>query len=154
MPTPSEKGFTLLELLLALAIVALLGGISIPIYGAFVERANVAQAVADIGMIDMRIERHISNTFSLPDSLDELAGTALTDPWGRPYQYLRIAGNATPGLRGRLRKDRNLVPINSDYDLYSFGEDGDSRPPLTALPSRDDIIRAADGSFVGSAEDF
>ena len=84
-----------------------------------------------------------------PDSLDELPGEALADPWGRPSQYLRIAGNNTPGLRGRLRKDRNLVPINSDYDLYSFGEDGDSRPPLTARPSRDDRVRAADGSFVG-----
>lgn len=148
------KGFTLLELLLALAIVALLASISIPIYGAFVERANVAQAIADIGMIDMRIERFISNNFRQPDSLDEMGGAAPQDPWGRPYQYLRIAGNATPGLQGRLRKDRNLVPINSDYDLYSFGVDGDSRPPLTARPSRDDIVRAADGSYVGSAEEF
>lgn len=150
----SVKGFTLLELLLALAIVGLLGGISIPIYAAFVERANVAQAIADIGMIDMRIERFVSNNFRPPDSLDELPGAAPADPWGRPYQYLRIAGNATPGLTGRLRKDRNLVPINSDYDLYSVGADGDSRPPLAARPSRDDIVRAADGSFVGSAEDF
>jgi general secretion pathway protein G len=58
------------------------------------------------------------------------------------------------GLQGTLRKDRNLVPINSDYDLYSLGPDGETRPPLTAGPSRDDIARAADGSFVGSVVGF
>jgi len=148
------KGFTTIDLLLALAIVALLGSISVPIYDAFVDRANTAQAVADIGRIDMQIERYISNTFQPPDSLADVPGGDRLDPWGQAYQYLRIAGNNTPGLRGRLRKDRNLVPINSDYDLYSLGPDGESRPPLNARPSLDDVVRAADGSFVGVAEDF
>ena len=148
------KGFTVLELMLALAILALLATISIPMYGQFVARANTAQAIAAIAIIDMQIERFISNNFRPPDSLADVPGADRVDPWGRPYQFLRIAGNTTPGLRGRLRKDRNLVPINSDYDLYSLGEDGESRPPLTAGLSRDDVVRAADGSFVGAAEDF
>ena len=148
------KGFTVLELMLAVAILALLATISIPMYGQFVARANTAQAIADIAIIDMQIERFISNNFRPPDSLADVPGADRVDPWGRPYQFLRIAGNTTPGLRGRLRKDRNLVPINSDYDLYSLGEDGESRPPLTAGLSRDDVVRAADGSFVGAAEDF
>ena len=46
------------------------------------------------------------------------------------------------------------MPINSDYDLYSMGEDGGTRPPLTARPSQDDIVRAGDGGFVGLAEEF
>ena len=148
------KGFTLLELLLAVAIMALLGSIAIPTYNSFVDRARVGEAIADIGMLDMRIERFISNNFALPDDLNELEGGIGLDPWDQPYQYLRIRGNNQNGLRGQLRKDRNLVPINSDYDLYSIGENGQSRPPLRAMPSRDDIVRAADGSFVGTAEDF
>lgn len=75
----------------------------------------------------------------------------LRDPWDNAYAYTNIAevkGN------GKLRKDRNLVPINSDYDLYSKGPDGESVGPLTAKKSRDDIIRANDGGFVGVAEDF
>jgi general secretion pathway protein G len=55
---------------------------------------------------------------------------------------------------GQQRKDRNLVPINSDYDLYSMGPDGRSVSPLTAQASRDDIIRANDGGFVGKASDY
>lgn len=149
-----QSGFTILELLLAVAVMALLGAISVPLYTTFVDRARVGAAITDIGELDMRIERHVSNNFTLPDNLNELAEGAGLDPWGQPYQYTRIRGNAAPGLRGRLRKDRNLVPINSDYDLYSFGADGDSRPPLAARPSHDDVVRAADGSFVGSAAEF
>jgi general secretion pathway protein G len=44
--------------------------------------------------------------------------------------------------------------LNSDYDLYSMGEDGESVPPLTAKQSRDDIIRANNGGFIGLAADY
>jgi general secretion pathway protein G len=47
-----------------------------------------------------------------------------------------------------------VVPINSDYDLYSMGKDGESVPPLTARASRDDVIRANDGAYIGLASEF
>jgi general secretion pathway protein G len=59
-----------------------------------------------------------------------------------------------PGSIGQARKDRNLVPINSDYDLYSVGPDGRSVPPLTAHHSQDDIVRARNGAYIGPASEF
>ena len=53
-----------------------------------------------------------------------------------------------------MLKDRFLVPINSDFDLYSMGKDGKSQMPLTAKDSRDDIIRANDGAYIGLAYAF
>lgn len=64
------------------------------------------------------------------------------------------AGGGGAGANGQARKDRNLVPINSDFDLYSMGRDGQSAPPLTAKVSRDDIVRANNGGFVGLASDY
>ena len=148
------RGFSLIELLIVVAVLSLLSAMAIPAYEKFSERARVGQAVADIGQIDMEIEKFLANNFDYPASLADLPNGVPVDPWGQPYQYLQIRNNNEPGLRGRLRKDRNLVPINSDYDLYSLGEDGDSRPPLTAGPSQDDIVRASDGAFVGTAEEF
>ena len=55
---------------------------------------------------------------------------------------------------GKARKDRFLVPLNSDYDLYSKGKDGKSSSPITASDSQDDVIRASDGSYVGLASQF
>jgi general secretion pathway protein G len=54
----------------------------------------------------------------------------------------------------QTRKDKNLVPLNSDFDLYSKGPDGESVPALTAGVSRDDIVRANDGAFIGVAADY
>ena len=56
--------------------------------------------------------------------------------------------------QGKLRKDRFLVPVNSDYDLYSKGQDRKSSTPFTAKASQDDIVRANDGAYVGLASEF
>ncbi|MSR24620.1 MAG: hypothetical protein EXR96_05970 [Nitrospiraceae bacterium] len=61
---------------------------------------------------------------------------------------------AAPDGGAAPRKDRFLVPINSDYDLYSMGPDGQSSQPLTVPVSMDDIIHASDGAYVGLAENF
>jgi general secretion pathway protein G len=63
-------------------------------------------------------------------------------------------GGPPCGGIGGARKDRFLVPINSDFDLYSMGKDGESLGPLTAITSHDDIIRANDGGYYGLASDF
>ncbi len=46
------------------------------------------------------------------------------------------------------------MPINSDFDLYSMGPDGRSVSPLTSSLSRDDIVRANNGRFVGTAASY
>lgn len=144
-------GMTLVELMLAVAIVGVLGAIAVPSYQAYVDRVRVAQAVSDIRSIEARITRYEVETRSLPDSLNDLDAGGFTDPWGNPYQYLNLEDKKS---RGKSRKDHSLVPINSDYDLYSMGRDGRSVPPLTGQPSRDDVVRGRNGQFVGRASDF
>ena len=46
------------------------------------------------------------------------------------------------------------MPLNSDFDLYSMGPDGQTATPLTAKASRDDIVRANNGGFIGVASDY
>ena len=101
----------------------------------------------------MLIVRFRSEFFGLPDTLDQLGNGIPTDPWGNAYQYQRIEGAGLKG-KGKLRKDKKLNPINSDYDLYSMGADGQSKLPLTAKHSWDDIIRASNGAYVGPATEY
>jgi len=137
----------------AFAIAAVLGVIAVPMYRDYVTETQVRAVVGDIKQLEVRIQRFWTDHGRLPDSLAELGAGASSDPWGRPYAYLNIEAGG-PGVNGQTRKDKNLVPINSDYDLYSAGPDGDSKPPLTAKPSRDDIVRAGNGGFVGLAETY
>ena len=87
-----------------------------------------------------------------PLDLAELPIEIPLDPWSRPYTYLNIA-TAEPGT-GAFRKNGNLSPLNTDFDLYSAGKDGDSKGPLNAKASRDDVVRANNGAFIGRVEDY
>ena len=147
----AQRALTLLELLLALAIIAVLIAIALPAYSDYRERVRVAQAVIDIGALQSTIGHYIDDNRAPPDDLAQIGKDGMLDPWGRPYQYLNILAT---GGKGAVRKNRNLVPINSDYDLYSMGKDGASTGPLTAKQSRDDVIRANDGRFIGLARDY
>jgi len=144
-----QRGFTLLELLVAIAAAVIVASVAIPAFTGYVQRARVARAVSDIGTLSLNLYRWQLNTRAWPATLAE-AGIGGVDPWGRPYVYLRVQG-ATPG---QLRKDRNLVPINTDFDLYSLGPDGQTAAPLTAQKSQDDVVRANNGTFIGLATNY
>jgi general secretion pathway protein G len=154
MPSPLKiRGWTLLELLATLAISGVLASVAYGSYSSAIQRARVASAIADIAKIHAAIERfRLNNNDALPNSLEQI-GQALKDPWGRPYAYLSFDTLPANSI-GPVRKDHNLVPLNSRYDLYSKGPDGETRPALTARSSRDDIIMANDGAFIGAAEDY
>jgi general secretion pathway protein G len=146
-----ERGFTLVELLIIIVILTTLATIAVAIYTRALESSRVTSAVGDIKTIEGEITLFYVNNRRYPDSLAEAGHGETTDPWGNPYQYLNIE---TAKGKGEMRKDRFLVPLNSDYDLYSSGPDGSSMGPLTAKVSRDDIIRANDGQYVGPASEF
>lgn len=140
--------------MISIAIVGILAAIAIPNFLNYVYRAKVAQALAEIRMLEKEIWQFELDSGTLPDSLADIQYFGFKDPWGHPYQYLKIEGLTKGKGKSLIRKDRFLVPVNSDYDLYSMGKDGRSAPPFTAKNSRDDIVRANDGGFVGFAADY
>ena len=119
------KGFTLVELLLVLAILAILAGVILPKFVGRTEQARQAAAKTDIHMLEAALDAFEVDTGRYPSSEEGLG--ALTnepsglknwhgpylkrdtwnDPWGNPYQYVY------PGTHSK-----------SGYDLYSFGPDG------------------------------
>lgn len=150
---PKDQGFGLVDLMIAVVILSLLTAVAVPSYKQFVVRAKNARAIGDVGSISIQIDRfRLKNNNQLPNSLNELNMDIPLDPWGMPYQYLNIA-TAGPGVGG-LRKDSHMNPLNSDYDLYSSGDDEESRAPLSNALSRDDIVRANNGAFIGLGENY
>jgi len=148
-----QAAFTLTELLATVAIGALLLGIGVPSYTKVIQQQRVAAAIADLGKLSLLIAKYKVAHVSPPPSLAEIGAADWRDPWGNPYRYLSFEADI-PGIKGQIRKDHNLHPINSEFDLYSMGADGQSRAPLTAKASRDDVVFARDGGFIGLAEQF
>jgi len=150
-PRVRASGFTLIEILIAFAVLITLAAIAIPNYLAALDQARIARAVGDIRTIGNGVVGYDLINGVYPDTLAQVGYGANLDPWGNPYQYLNFAG---VNGKGKMRKDRFLVPINTYFDLYSMGKDQQSVPPLTAPVSKDDIIWANDGAFIGLGSDY
>ena len=241
-------GFSLIELMLAVAIVGVLAALAIPNYVGFLEKARIARTISELHGLAKEIQGFAWSAGTYPNSLADVGRSTLLDPWGTPYQYYRIncgtvddipnlaklklrrnsapyvmpatytpsSGTHRPALRlvhtgdfpgqiflvqgagagaagaaaggagaggagaaaggagaggagaaaggagggppcggvGGARKDRFLVPINSDFDIYSMGTNRDSVAPLNPPKSQDDVVRASDGGFYGLARNF
>jgi general secretion pathway protein G len=147
----AAHGFSLPELLIVVAMLATLASIAVPVYSRALESARIAHAIAEIHTLNKEIFLYDTRKGKLPDTLADIERDEVIDPWGNPYEYLNFSGIKG---KGKMRKDRFLVPLNSRYDLYSKGPDGDSKPPLNAKQSQDDIILANDGGYVGPASGY
>lgn len=115
-----QGGFTLVELLLVLVILALIGGLVLPGIIGRAESAKVKAASSQIDRISMAVESYYLDTGGTPDSLEQLVDepgdaegwngpyikrSLLKDPWGKDYEF------RNPGEYG-------------DFDLISYGADG------------------------------
>jgi general secretion pathway protein G len=181
------RGFTFIEIMIVMAIIGTLSAIAAPNYLKYKNKGKIALAMTDIRIIEKEIMCYWIDTGELPDSLSDLTNGNLTDPWGNPYQYLKIDGitagivdnpsdtrptaddnpsdsrptaddnpsdSVNPGVLGKMRRDHFLVPVNTDFDLYSLGKDGLSQSPFTAAASQDDIVRANNGLYVGLVSEY
>ena len=114
-----QRGFTLVELLLVLVILALIAGLVLPGIIGKAESAKTKAAASQISRISMSVESFYLDTGNTPSSLEELvnepAGVSgwngpyiknslLKDPWGQAYLF------TVPGEHG-------------DFDIESFGAD-------------------------------
>jgi general secretion pathway protein G len=142
-----DRGVSLVELVLLVGIVAILASLAATTYSAYRDRVDNDRAAGDVAVISISITEFRDDYKRLPTSLAEIGRDTMRDPWGHAYEYVNHA-TAAPG---QFRKDKNIVPINTDFDLSSYGKDGASAAALTAEMSRDDIIRANDGGFIGRA---
>lgn len=149
-PAQRERGFTAIELMMIVALVGVLTAIALPLYQDSRQRARETLAAQDINAISGLVKTFELDRRRLPDTLDQIGLGGKLDPWGRPYVYYNVEANG----RGGARKDKRLNPLNTDFDLYSMGRDGQTKPQVSQKDSLDDVIRANDGRYVGLAKSY
>ena len=131
-------GFTLIELMIVVAILGILGGIGIPAYMTYLEKAKVITAVAEIKMIMTEIEAYKAiNDGGLPADLSVVAYQDFLDPWGNPYQYvnLEVGGGASLGPSFASAKKGTKVNVF------------EKRQPMGWSAAKANGLYAADGIF-------
>jgi general secretion pathway protein G len=146
----TQRGVTIIELIIAMALVAMLASITLPALTGYVGRARDNRAIGDIGRISVELYRwRTSNGGIFPDSLADTNIEVPLDPWGNAYNYVNAA--TAPGA---LRTSADGTAANSDFDLYSDGPDGDSALSLVDDSAADDIVRTNNGAYIGKAGDI
>ena len=148
------EGFSLVEILIAVTVMGALIAIALPSFNSYRDQQKVAMAIADLRVLDNRLKSHKLRTETFPTALNELLEPSPSDPWGQSYLYLRIEGEDNSAIKNSMRRDKNLNPINSDFDLYSNGANKASKAQLDNKNSVDDVVRANDGGYYGLAAKY
>jgi general secretion pathway protein G len=120
--TATRAAFTLMEMLVVVAILVVLAGAAVPIYLNYLANARIDRAKADVVTLEKAVEAYAANHDGiLPQSLqvltqvDPQSGAKaslevkhLEDPWRRPYVY----------------EPQNLHPQTGRPRIYSQGPPG------------------------------
>lgn len=120
----SNRGFTLLEIIVVVAIIAILAAYIAPKVAGRVDDARISKAKSDIRVLESSLELYKLDNFVYPSGeqglealVNKPSGEGTKnwreggyikklnkDPWGNPYQYLY------PGSNG-------------EFDVFSLGAD-------------------------------
>jgi len=120
-----HAGFTLIEIMVVVAIIAILGAAVVPKIMNNPDKARVVRAKTDIGQIAQALELYKLDNYAYP-STDQGLMALVEKPTGDPEP-----ANWSDGYLKSLQKDpwgRDYIYVspgeNGDFDLISLAADG------------------------------
>jgi type IV pilus assembly protein PilE len=108
---PAAGGFTLLELMISLAVVAILAAIGYPAYTGYVQRGKIVEALGQLSTVRVRLEQYYQDNRNYGSTATSCAVALPTGPYftftcnwgavGTSQGYLLTAtGNGAGGMDG------------------------------------------------------
>jgi type IV pilus assembly protein PilE len=58
---PADRGFTLIELMITIAIIAILAAVALPAYSAYITRARITDAVSGLAAMRLKMEQYFQD---------------------------------------------------------------------------------------------
>ncbi len=114
-----RTGFTLMEIAIVVAVIALLGTLITPLYFRHLKKARISTAKAQVALLQQAVLDFKIDTSKTPVSLDDLVRNSGVQGWDGPY----LSGSVPkdPWGNGYLLQ---IPGRSSEFEIISFGADG------------------------------
>ena len=133
-----SAGYTLLEVMIVVSILAIIASIGVPQYVSALRIARIGKAKHELVTISNAIGSYTANNEGqLPWSLYQVGYGGKQDPWGVPYCYLNYADGTGDGLEWAIAAGivdpSAFTPVIPSFGGQTGGGGGDGGPGEWAM---------------------
>ncbi|HEX4872293.1 MAG TPA: pilin [Nevskiaceae bacterium] len=135
-----ERGFTLIELMIVVAIVGILAAIAIPAYQDYIIRAQVSEGVELLAGVKTPMAEHYSDSGVWPASVTALNSDGISGKYVESVSFAEGAGSSVPSatLQATFRSV-NVAPNLQGRVIQVSTDDGGKSWDCHAAPGADGL---------------
>ena len=95
-----QKGFTLIELMIVIAIIGILAAIAMPAYQNYIVRAQVTEDLSRASCIKTNIEEYYNSTGDWPTNITAMANQGVSTPIGKYVSGVTVSNGTIVATYG------------------------------------------------------